>query len=120
MGGVLTGKPVRAAGGPPAPMPWVTLTAVFVLGFGALLAGHFSMPVAGGPAAVIVPPWRPAGLAFADEVGLPPLDIRWGGRLVVFAPTDDPGALARMGPFVMPADGAIGCVWQISDLGRDA
>ena len=59
----------------------------------------------------------PAGLAFAGEVGLPPLDIRWGGRLVVFPATDDPLALDRMGPFAMPADGSRGCFLQPSETG---
>lgn len=101
-----------------AAKPWLTVLGVFLLGSGALLAGHFTPPQAGGPAAVIVPPWRPTGMAFANEVGLPPLDIRWGGRLVVFAATDDGSALARMGPFVMPADGLAGCTLRNSDPGE--
>lgn len=91
---------------------WQTALAISVIGFGSLGAEHFRLPLQGRAVAVIVPPWQPGGLAFADAVGLPPLDIRWGGRLVVFAPSDDPLLLTRMGFFVMPADGMEGCVWM--------
>lgn len=107
----------RGAGGLPAPPPWLTVTLVLLLGSGGLLAGHVAPPQAGRPTAVIIPPWRPAGFAFASEVGLPPLDIRWGGRFVVFPATDDTLALARMGPFAMPADGRGGCFVQPADTG---
>ncbi len=117
MGRVLTVTAARGAGGLPAPPPGLTVILVLLLGSWGLLAGHFSPPTAGRPTAVIIPPWRPAGFAFAGEVGLPPLDIRWGGRLVVFPATDDPLALSRMGPFAMPADGSRGCFAQPSDRG---
>ncbi|OYU19963.1 MAG: hypothetical protein CFE34_02460 [Rhodobacteraceae bacterium PARR1] len=90
---------------------WQTALVISVLGFGTLGAGHFGPPPPGQPIAVVVPPWRSGGFAFADAVGLPPLDMRWGGRLIVFAPTDDPLPLSRMGLFVMPASGGIGCLW---------
>lgn len=90
---------------------WQTALFISVIGFGALGAEQFRLPLQGRAVAVIVPPWQSGGLAFADAVGLPPLDIRWGGRLVIFPPTDDPLPLTRMGYFVMPADGMVGCVW---------
>ena len=96
---------------------WQTAMVITLFGFGTLGAGHFGPPPQGQPMAVIVPPWRPGGFAFAAAVGLPPLDIRWGGRLVVFAASDDPVPLSRMGFFVMRADGGLGCLWRDDSKG---
>jgi len=91
--------------------------AIAAIGFLTLGAGHVQRPLAGLPTAVLVPPWRPAGLAFAAEVGLPVIDIRWGGHLLLFAPTEDPLILSRLGPFAMPADGIAGCAAVSDDNG---
>ena len=91
---------------------WQTVLVISTLGFGSLGAKHFCLPLQGRAVAVIVPPWQPGGMAFADAVGLPPLDIRWAGRLVVFPPSHDPIPLTRMGFFVLPADGTAGCIWS--------
>lgn len=88
---------------------WGTTVAIVVLGLGVLTAQHFSPPPAGVPTAVLVPPWRIGGMAFAAEVGLPVIDIRLGGHLLIFAASDSPLPLSRMGPFVMPAIGPFGC-----------
>lgn len=101
----------------PVPPPWLTVAAVLSLGIGGAAAGQFGLATGDRAVAVIVPPWRPSGMAFAAEVGLPALDIRWGGRVVVFPATDDPLAMARMGPFTLPADGPFGCLPQILDPG---
>lgn len=91
--------------------------AIVVLGFGLLTTKHFSPPPAGEPTAVLVPPWRAGGMAFAAEVGLPVIDIRFGGRLLIFAATNSPLHLSRMGPFVMPATGPLGCAATTDQTG---
>lgn len=96
---------------------WGTTAGIVMLGFGMLMAQHFTPPPAGAPAAVLVPPWRTGGMAFAAEVGLPVIDIRLGGRLVIFATTESPLPLSRMGPFVMPATGPLGCAAATEEKG---
>ena len=97
---------------------WGTTVAIVVLGFGLLASRHFTPPPADVPVAVLVPPWRSGGLAFAAEVGLPVIDIRLGGRLLVFAASESPLPLSSMGPFVMPATGPLGCAAIIDHAGE--
>lgn len=96
---------------------WGTAVAIAVLGFGLLASQHFTPPPPGVPAAVLVPPWRSSSFAFAAEVGLPVIDIRLGGRLLVFHASESPLPLSRIGPFVLPATGPLGCAALIDPAG---
>lgn len=82
-----------------------------------LVAQKLALPVKEGPIAVIVPPWRAGGLGFADEVGLSIIDIRLGGRLLIFAAPDGPLPRSRLGPFVLPASGPFGCAAAVPTSG---
>lgn len=68
-----------------------------VLGGLLLLA---ALPFLAGPGAAqvaaFVPPWQHGGMARAAALGLPVLDIRWGGHLLLLDPSPQDGALARL------------------------
>ena len=97
--------------------PWRTTIIITILGFGMSIAQHLSSPLIDGPIAVIVPPWRAGGLTFAAEVGLPVIDIRFGGHVLIFAEPDGQFPLSRLGPFVMPATVPFGCVAPVPTSG---
>lgn len=88
---------------------WHTATAIALLGLGVLTVGRIQPPGAGGPVAVIVPPWQSGGLGFAAATGLPIIDIRWQGRLVLLDLAPGGAGRAGLGPFVLALDGPFGC-----------
>ena len=97
--------------------PWRATIIIAILGFGMSIAQHLSPPLVDGPIAVIVPPWRAGGLTFAAEVGLPVIDMRLGGHVLIFAEPDGQFPLSRLGPFVMPATGPFGCAAPVATSG---
>jgi hypothetical protein len=63
------------------------VSAVAVAGLGlVLLAAERLAPGGPGPMAALVPPWQTGGMARAAALGLPVLDIRWAGHLIVVDP----------------------------------
>ena len=71
------------------------VSAVAVAGLGLLLlAAERLAPGGPGPVAALVPPWQAGGMARAATLGLPVLDIRWGGHLIVVDP--GPEGAARL------------------------
>jgi hypothetical protein len=97
--------------------PWRATVIIIIAGFSMLIAQHLSPPLIDGPILVIVPPWREGGLTFAADVGLPIIDIRFGGRLLIFAEPDVPMSQSRLGPFVMPAASPFGCAAVVPTSG---
>lgn len=56
---------------------------------------------------VIVPPWQQGGLGAAASMGLPIVDLRWAGHLVILSTDRQPDARARLqdaGYFVINTD----------------
>lgn len=78
-------------------MPWHTAALISIGGLSWLAVERLAPPAAGGPVAVLVPPWQAGGMTLAGQVGLPVIDIAWGGRLVVFETTSDPEAIRGIG-----------------------
>jgi hypothetical protein len=84
-------------------MAWRTAILIAVGGLSLLAVEKMAPPANGGPVAVVVPPWRTGGMAFAGPVGLPVIDIAWRGRLVVFETTPNPDALRGLGVLAFSA-----------------
>jgi hypothetical protein len=78
---------------------------ILALGLGLLLSGRLGVAGA-GPVAAIVPPWQTGGMARAAALGLPIIDIRWNGRLLVLDASAGQERLAGQGLWVMDATGA--------------
>ncbi len=78
---------------------------ILALGLGLLLAGRFGAAGA-GPVAAVVPPWQTGGMARAAALGLPIIDIRWNGRLLVLDASAGLEQLAGQGLWLMDATGA--------------
>jgi hypothetical protein len=85
-----------------------TTITILMLGLGLALAGRFD-PAGAGPVAALVPPWQQGGMARAAALGLPVIDIRWNGRLLVLDASAAPGRLAGQGLWLMDAAGAGVC-----------
>lgn len=78
-------------------MSWQTAALIAAGGLSWLAVAKMAPPADGGPVAVWVPPWQAGGMAFAGPVGLPVIDIAWGGHLVVFETTSNPDAIRGLG-----------------------
>ena len=88
---------------------WHTALTIVVLGFGTLVAERVGTARPGGPVAALVPPWQAGGMARAASLGLPVIDIRWGGRLLILDATTGLSTLQGQGLWLMDATGAGGC-----------
>ena len=84
---------------------WTTV-AIVVLGFGTLAVQRLGDARPGGPVAALVPPWQAGGMARAARLGLPVIDLRWNGRLLVLDARDGLAPLRGPGLWVMDAAGA--------------
>ncbi len=85
-----------------------TAVIILALGFG-LLAAERGTGAVPGPVAAIVPPWQAGGMARAAALGLPIIDIRWNGRLLVLDASAGLGRLKDEGLWIMDATGAGAC-----------
>lgn len=90
-------------------------SAILIAGLGLGTLGGLRLQVNPDAAevAVIVPPWRPAGLAQVAGFGLPVIDLLWDGHVAVVDLSGDPAALQHLrdaGAFLLDADGVRACL----------
>ena len=88
---------------------WNTACIIAVLGFGTLAAGRVGTVQPGGAVAVLVPPLQAGGMVRAAALGLPVIDIRWNGRLLVLDAREGLEPLSGQGLWLMDATGAWVC-----------
>ena len=82
---------------------------IALMGFVLLAAGRLQPPDGPGPVGVLVLPWQTGGMAGAAALGLPVVDIRLGGRLLV-VDAADPAALQAQGLWLIDVSGAGACL----------
>jgi hypothetical protein len=85
---------------------------IALLGSGVLTAAAFAPRGQVGLVAAIVPPWQAAGMAAAATTGLPVVDLRWGGHVMILDTGGDAAVLAHLraqGFWLLDAGGQRGC-----------
>lgn len=95
-------------------------SALAVAGLGlVLLAAERLAPGGPGPMVALVPPWQTGGMALAAGLGMPVLDMRWRGRLIVVDPGSGGAARLWQAGLVPLAGNAEGtCLTSIDESGE--
>lgn len=92
--------------------PWASAAVISTLGVSVLTGMTYAPSGRSGLVAAVVPPWQEGGLARAAATGLPFLDLRWRGHLLILDTGADADALVRLraeGLWLFDASGFLMC-----------
>jgi len=91
---------------------WASAAVISTVGVSVLTGMTFAPSGVSGLVAAVVPPWQAGGLARAAATGLPVLDLRWHGHLLILDTGADAEVLARLrdeGLWLLDASGFLIC-----------
>ena len=91
---------------------WASAAVIATVGVSVLTGMTFAPSGRSGLLAAVVPPWQEGGLVRAAATGLPYIDLRWRGHLLILDTGGDADALARLraeGLWLLDAAGFLIC-----------